>query len=156
MSERKRRDQLDGPDYNPGTGLLYLLTLEECGMFTTSSQKPIPMNYFAGGTASEPGGQVVLRALDPATGKRVWQSPMTGSARMWTGVVSTASGVLFSGDDDGHLIALDGTTGKHLWHYYTGDDLTASPITYEVDGKQYVSIASGTNVFAFGLLEAMQ
>jgi alcohol dehydrogenase (cytochrome c) len=75
---------------------------------------------------------------------------------MWTGVVSTASGVVFSGDDDGHMIALDGANGKHLWHYYTGDDLTASPITYEVDGKQYVSIASGTNVFAFALFEPVQ
>jgi len=142
--------------YNPGTGLLYLLTLEECGMFTTSSQKPEPMKNFAGGAATEPGGQVILRALDPATGKRVWQYPMTGSARKWTGVVSTASGVVFSGDDDGHMIALDGTNGKHLWHYYTGDDLTASPITYEADGKQYVSIASGTNIFAFALFEPVQ
>jgi len=54
------------------------------------------------------------------------------------------------------MIALDGTNGKHLWHYYTGDDLTASPITYEADGKQYVSIASGTNIFAFALFEPVQ
>jgi alcohol dehydrogenase (cytochrome c) len=145
-----------GQSYNPGTGLLYVLTLEECGMFTTSTQKPVPMKNFAGGGATEPGGQVVLRAIDPKTGKRAWEYPMTGSAKMWTGTVSTASGVLFSGDDDGNMLALEAKTGRHLWHFSTGDLMTASPITYEVDGKQYVAIAAGTNVFAFGLFEAMQ
>jgi len=145
-----------GQSYNPGTGLLYVLTLEECGMFTTSTQKPVPMKNFAGGGATEPGGQVVLRAIDPVTGKRAWEYPMTGSAKMWTGTVSTASGVLFSGDDDGHMLALEAKTGRHLWHFYVGDLMTASPITYEVDGRQYVAIAAGTNVFAFGLFEPMQ
>jgi alcohol dehydrogenase (cytochrome c) len=75
---------------------------------------------------------------------------------MWTGTVSTATGVLFSGDDDGHLIALDAKTGRHLWHYNVGDILTASPIIYAVDGKEYVAIAAGTNVFSFGLFEPAQ
>ncbi len=145
-----------GQSYNPGTGLLYVLTMQACGLFTTSSQKPVPMKNFAGGGATQAGGQVILRALDPATGKRAWEYPMPGSGNMWTGVVSTASGVVFSGDDDGHLVALDGKTGRHLWHYYTGDDLTASPVTFEVDGRQYVSIASGSNVFAFALFQAGQ
>jgi alcohol dehydrogenase (cytochrome c) len=142
-----------GQSYNPATGLLYVLTLEECGMFTTSSQTPVPMKNFAGGGATEPGGHVVLRALDPKTGKRVWEYPMTGSARMWTGTVSTAGGVVFSGDDDGHLVVLEAHTGRHLWHFNVGDLLTASPVTYQVDGKQYVAIAAGTNVFSFGLFE---
>nr|MDQ2899347.1 PQQ-binding-like beta-propeller repeat protein [Acidobacteriota bacterium] len=145
-----------GQSYNPGTGLLYVLTLEQCGMFTSSSMTPVPMKNFGGGGATEEGGQVILRALDPATGKRVWEYPMTGSGRMWTGIVSTASGVLFTGDDDGHLVALDATNGKHLWHFNMGELLTASPITYEVDGKQYVAIASATSVFSFGLFEPMK
>ena len=145
-----------GQSYNPGTGLLYILTLEQCGMFSSSSQEPVPMKNFSGGGATEDGGQVILRAIDPKTAKRVWEYPMTGGGRMWTGTVSTASGVLFSGDDDGHLLALDAKTGKHLWHFNMGESLTASPITYEVDGKQYVTIASATAVFSFGLFEPMQ
>jgi len=50
-------------------------------------------------------------------------------------------------------MALDARTGRHLWHYYMGQMLTASPMTYLVDGKQYVAVASATAVFAFGLVE---
>jgi alcohol dehydrogenase (cytochrome c) len=142
-----------GQSYNPVTGLLYILTLEECGMFTLSSQRPVPMKNFAGGAASEPGGAVILRAVDPKTGKRVWQYPVGNYSRMWTGTASTTTGVLFSGDDDGHLIALEARTGRHLWHYNVGDTLTASPVIYAVDGKEYVAVAAGTNVFSFGLFE---
>jgi alcohol dehydrogenase (cytochrome c) len=143
-----------GQSYNPGTGLLYVLTLEQCGLYTTSLQDPPPpMKNFAGGGATEEGGQVILRAIDPKTGKRAWEYPMTGGGRMWTGTVSTASGIVFTGDDDGNLVALEAKTGKHLWNFNMGELLTASPITYEVDGKQYVAIASATAVFSFGLFE---
>jgi alcohol dehydrogenase (cytochrome c) len=125
-------------------------------MYTSSSQKPVPMKNFGGGGATEEGGQVILRALDPKTGKRAWEYPMTGSGRMWTGTVSTAGGVVFTGDDDGHLVALEAKTGKHLWHFSMGELLTASPITYEVDGKQFVAIASATAIFSFGLFEPAQ
>ncbi|MDX1978951.1 MAG: PQQ-dependent dehydrogenase, methanol/ethanol family [Bryobacteraceae bacterium] len=145
-----------GQSYNPGTGLLYLITLEQCGMYTSSSQQPVPMKNFSGGGATEEGGQVILRALDPKTGKRVWEYPMTGAGRMWAGTVSTAGGVVFTGDDDGHMVALNARTGEHLWHFSVGENLTASPITYEVDGRQYVAIASATAVFSFGLFEPAQ
>lgn len=144
-----------GQSYNPGTGLLYVLTLEQCGVYTTSLQKPVPMKNFVGGGATQDGGQIILRALDPKTAKRVWEYPMTGASAMWSGVVSTAGGVVFTGDDDGHLVALDARTGKHLWHFSMGELLTASPVTYEVDGKQYVAIASATSIFSFGLFEPM-
>ena len=111
------------------------------------------MKSFAGGGATEEGGQVVLRAFDPKTGKRVWEYPMSGLGRMWSGTVSTATGVLFSGDDDGQLLALDAKTGHHLWNFNMGELLTASPMTYEVRDRQYVAIASATAVFAFGLFE---
>jgi alcohol dehydrogenase (cytochrome c) len=114
------------------------------------------MKNFSGGGATEEGGQVILRAIDPKTAKRAWEYPMTGMGRMWSGTVSTAGGVLFAGDDDGSLVALDAKTGRHLWHFNMGELLTASPITYEVDGKQYVAIASATAVFAFGLFEPAQ
>src|SRR5258708_7365355 len=98
---------------------------------------------------SEP-GKFYLRALDPATGDRKWEYAMTGPATMWAGTVSTAGGLVFFGDDDGQIVALDAATGKHLWHFYMGQMLTASPITFRVGGKQYVSIVSASAVFTFG------
>ena len=64
--------------------------------------------------------------------------------------------VVFTGDDDGHLVALDAKSGKDLWYFNMGETLTASPITYQVDGKQYVAIASATAIFSFGLFEPSQ
>ena len=81
---------------------------------------------------------------------------MTGKAEMWAGLTGTVTGVLFAGDDDGHLIAIEAKTGKHLWHYQTGDGITASPITFAIDGKQYVSIANATSIVTFGLFEPVK
>jgi alcohol dehydrogenase (cytochrome c) len=101
-------------------------------------------------------GQFFLRAFDPTTGRRVWEYPMTGPAESWAGAFSTAGGIVFFGDDDGQLVAVDAKSGKHLWHFQMGEGLTASPITYMVDGKQHVAIASATAIFAFGLFEPVQ
>lgn len=144
------------PSYNPDTQLLYVPTLEQCDIVVTSTKMPEPGKGQAGGGGeqipAEP-GKFYMRAIDPKTGARRWEYPMTGPATMWAGTVSTAGGLLFFGDDDGQLVALDAKTGKHLWHYNMGQKLTASPMTFSLDGEQYVSIASATDVFTFGLFE---
>jgi alcohol dehydrogenase (cytochrome c) len=76
---------------------------------------------------------------------------MPGPATMWAGTVSTAGGLVFTGDDDGNLVALDAKTGADLWHFPTGQTLYASPVTFEVDGKQFVTIAAESDIFTFGL-----
>ncbi len=81
---------------------------------------------------------------------------MTGIGSMWAGTVSNAGGVVFAGDDDGNLLALEAKTGRHLWNFNVGERLTASPIVYELDGKQYVSIASASAIFSFGLFEPVK
>jgi alcohol dehydrogenase (cytochrome c) len=147
------------PSFNPAIGLLYVVTLEQCDNYTSSSKEPEPKKNFSGGGAGpkpQDVGQFFLRAFDPKTGERKWEYPMTGQADSWAGTVSTAGGVVFFGDDDGHLVGLDGHSGKHLWHFQTGEKLTASPISYAVDGKQYVAIASGSAIFSFGLFEPAQ
>ncbi len=130
------------PSFNPGAGLLYVPTLEQCDIYTGSAKEPEPMQGFAGTGGehipTEP-GQFFLRAFDPKTGQRIWEYPMTGPTTTWAGTVSTAGGLVFFGDDDGQLVAVDAKTGKYLWHYYMGQALSASPITYRVDGKQYVT-----------------
>lgn len=144
------------PAFNPQTGLLYVPTLEQCDVFTVSETIPEPKKEIMGG-GGEPEngrpGKFYMRALDPATGKRRWEYPMTGAAEMWAGAVSTAGGVIFFGDDDGQLVAVDAKSGQHLWHYSMGQNITASPITYMVDGRQYVTIAAASDVFTFGLFE---
>jgi alcohol dehydrogenase (cytochrome c) len=143
------------PTFDPATGLLYVPTLEECDIYTAAAQSPEPMKDLGGGGAesiSKEPGKFYLRALNPSNGERRWQYPMTGKVDMWAGAVSTSGGVVFFGDDDGSLVALDSITGKHLWHYYMGQTITASPMTFSVGGRQYVSIATTTDVFTFGLL----
>jgi PQQ-dependent dehydrogenase (methanol/ethanol family) len=144
------------PSYNPQTELLYVPTLEQCDMYSSSAKTAEPMKNFGGtggeSISKEP-GRFYLRALDPRTGGKRWEYPMTGHGDMWAGTVSTAGGLVFFGDDDGQLVAVDATTGRHLWHYYLGQNLTASPITFMADGKQYVTIVAATDVFTFALLE---
>ncbi len=144
------------PSFNPATGLFYVMTLEQCDVYSASIKTPEPMKGFSGGGAGrnpDSTGQFFLRALDPTTGKRRWEFPLSGRVDAWPGTLSTAGGVIFSADDDGHMIALDARDGKVLWHFQTGEVINTSPVTYAVDGKQYVSIASSTAIFTFGLFE---
>jgi alcohol dehydrogenase (cytochrome c) len=65
--------------------------------------------------------------------------------------MTTAGGLVFFGDDAGSLEAIDSQSGKPLWHFGTGQEISASPMTYAADGKQYVAIAAGSDVFSFAL-----
>ncbi len=76
-----------------------------------------------------------------------WKHP----SPTWSGVLSTAGGVVFTGDAEGNFIALDAVSGKALWHFQCGASVYSSPMTYAVDGKQYVAVAAGSALFTFGL-----
>ena len=76
-----------------------------------------------------------------------------GGANSWGGTLSLASGVTFVCSDGGAFSALDTASGKVLWQFQTNIDFKASPMTYVFDNKQYVAIASGQSVMAFGLVE---
>jgi len=69
----------------------------------------------------------------------------------WTGTLVTAGNLVFCADAGGNFFALDATTGKALWHVELGNSVRANPITYAVDGKQYVEAAAGNSVFVFSL-----
>ncbi len=144
------------PTFHPGTGLFYVPSLEMCDIVATSAKTPEPGKGMAGGGGehipTEP-GRFYMRAIDPKTGERRWEYPMTGPATAWAGAVSTDGGLVFFGDDDGQLVALNAKTGEALWHYGMGQMLSASPMTFSASGKQYVAIASQTDIFAFGLFE---
>jgi alcohol dehydrogenase (cytochrome c) len=147
------------PSFSPRTGLFYVSAWEN-----TST------TYIKGDTAPEfkPGGGFTglfprpglatddvhssIQAIDPKTGTKRWtyriNTPSTEA-----GVLTTASDMLFSGARDGSFFALDARTGKLLWQTNLGPSVAAAPITYAVNGKQYVSIVAGNSMFTFGLRE---
>ena len=93
MPVRARRHELDVAKLQPATGLLYLPTVEQCDTYMSSARTAEPMKNFAGtggeSISKEP-GRIYLRALDPRTGEKRWEYPMTGHGDMWAGTVSTA------------------------------------------------------------------
>lgn len=72
-------------------------------------------------------------------------------SRPYAGLMSTAGNVVFGGTEEGHVIALDATTGKHLWHFSAGGPVRAAPISYLSSGKQIVAVSAGDVLIAFGL-----
>ena len=89
--------------------------------------------------------------MNPLTGETAWEFAMADVTD--SGLLSTGGNVLFSGSREGFFYALDSKTGKLLWKRYLGGQIAASPITYSVEGKQYVAIASGSGLFAFTVRE---
>jgi alcohol dehydrogenase (cytochrome c) len=141
--------------YNPATRLFYVNTLERCAIYT---KRPAPewqagRNYYGGGGQRDPQdkAQKFLRAFDIETGKVVWEIPQEGPANTWTGTLTTASGLVIFGDDGNSLAAADAKTGKRLWEFPLTEPLHTSPMTYQFDGKQYVSILNGGIVYTFGV-----
>lgn len=83
----------------------------------------------------------VLRAYDPATGKRVWE--VKNKAPLWGGVLATGGNLVFTGTPEGYLKAFDAKTGAELWKFQTGSGVVGCPITWDMDGQQYVAVTSG-------------
>jgi PQQ-dependent dehydrogenase (methanol/ethanol family) len=140
--------------FNPATKLFYVMALEKCNIFTKSDAVwKAGESYYGGDARTIPGepGQKFLRALDIETGRVVWEFPQIGTANSWGGVLSTAGGVVFFGEDSGAFAAVDAATGKALWHFHTSELWKASPMTYLAGGEQFVAIAAGSNILAFGL-----
>lgn len=139
------------PAYNPGTGLFYLIAQEGCGLNFRVSNKPGAGGSYLESPHEGEEWQLFVRALDGLTGKTVWDYKQVGSFHYGPGVLSTAGGVLFAGEHKGQLTALDARKGSVLWNFNTGALITSSPISYGVNGQQYIAISSGPNVFAFSL-----
>jgi alcohol dehydrogenase (cytochrome c) len=142
--------------FSPETGLYYVQALENCNIFTKSPGKWEPGKSYYDGTARQaPGetGEKVLRAIEIRTGKIAWELPQSGPANTWGGTLATAAGLVFFGDDSGALTAIGAGGGRPLWHFPANVLWKASPMTYMFDGQQYVAVAAGSNILAFGLVE---
>ena len=125
--------------FSPETGLYYFLALEEC--------VGKPTGY------PDQTGQRFLRAVNIETGAIAWEVPQPGPARAktWTGVLATATGLLFYGQPNGGFAAVDQRDGRTLWQFPTNVRMKASPMTFSVGGRQYVAVAAGPNILCFGL-----
>jgi PQQ-dependent dehydrogenase (methanol/ethanol family) len=129
----------DATAFSPQTGLYYFLALEEC-----VGDKP---------SYPDQKGQRFLRALNIETGEIAWETPQPGPARAktWSGVLATAGGLVFYGQPNGGFAAVDQRDGKTLWQFPTNVFMKASPITFTVNGNQFVAVAAGPNILCFGL-----
>jgi len=142
------------PSYNPATHLFYFLALEQCGTFFTKAEKFTEgRTYYATGVKHAPGekSQKTLLAYDLLSGEFAWRYPQVGTGRSSGGTMTTAGGIVFLGDDAESFEAVEANTGAPLWHFHTGQNMHASPMSYAVGGKQYVAVASGDDVFTFAL-----
>jgi alcohol dehydrogenase (cytochrome c) len=142
--------------YSPQTGLYYVQTLENCNIFVKNqSEWAAGKSYMGGATrqAPEAPNQKILRAIDVKTGRVAWELPQAGPGAARGGTLATASGLLFFCDDQDRFAAVDAANGKPLWQFSANSIWRASPMTYQFDEKQYVAIASGSNIIVFGLVE---
>jgi alcohol dehydrogenase (cytochrome c) len=161
------------PSYSPSTGLFYLSTWEDYGTIFSGVQADYKEGTrFTGGANTSPvpgaenptgarngpvntyteamahGGVV---AIDPATGDKKWHFEMHDVNT--SGILTTATDLLFVGGREGYFQALNARTGTLLWKQNLGGEIIAGPISFQVDGKQYITIASGNSLFAFALRE---
>jgi alcohol dehydrogenase (cytochrome c) len=144
------------PSYSPRTGLFYISSWENTGTIATEGGRPkgtgnAPMGAATLGTnlKTEEEGYGAVRAFDPKTGERKWQFKMNDIT--WAGVLTTASDLLFSGGREGYFFALNARTGELLWKAALGGQVNSGPMSYSVNGKQYVAVCAGSALFTFAL-----
>ncbi len=145
------------PSFNETTGLLYFMALEYCQNFFSA---PTPQEFEEGkefystGVKQIPGEEPAkkfLVAYDVGSGAISWKNPQVGSGHSSAGTMTTAGGLVFFGDDAQSFEAVEASSGRALWHFNTGQPISASPMTYAVEGRQYVAIAAGSDIFSFAL-----
>jgi PQQ-dependent dehydrogenase (methanol/ethanol family) len=135
--------------YNPTAKLFYVMAVEDCNIYRQSASG----GYVPARDPSNP-PEKYLRAIDIETGKIVWEVAQVGAPEgNYSGVLSTAGGLVFYGETGGSFAAVDARTGKTLWHFDTGQEWRASPMTYLVNGRQHIAIASGGNILSFALAD---
>jgi alcohol dehydrogenase (cytochrome c) len=143
------------PAYNPDTHMLYFLALEDCSTYFTKPDRFAEgRTFYATGVehSNAPGDRWRnLLAFDVTTGQFAWRYRQVAGGWASAGVVTTASGLVFFGDENESFEAVDARTGSPLWHFQTGQAIHSSPMSYEVSHRQYVAIAAGNDLFSFGL-----
>jgi alcohol dehydrogenase (cytochrome c) len=151
-------DQVGGtngnvPSFDAARGLFFVTAREICGVYYSWKLDYTPGQNFRAGQVRrdpdrDPDVYTALRAIDPKTGERRWEYKYPSTT--WAGTMSTASGLVFAGNDQGNMMAFDSKTGKNLWWFEAGGAINATT-TYMLDGRQYVLVPAGSTVVAFAL-----
>jgi alcohol dehydrogenase (cytochrome c) len=139
------------PSFDPKTGLFIVAAHPSWSIYFA---KAADGTYGWAGADYSVWGKGLLEAIDYKTGKILWTHQLGDGAP--AGVLTTDSGLTFTGDHNGNVLALDTSNGKTLWHAGTSVRMETSPITYELDKRQYVVTGSGGVVFAWALPEVVQ
>jgi PQQ-dependent dehydrogenase (methanol/ethanol family) len=135
--------------YSPVAKLFYVMAVEDCNIYRKSERG----GYVPSRDPSNP-PEKYLRAIDIESGKIVWEIPQVGAPEgNYSGALSTAGGLVFYGETGGSFAAVDARTGQTLWHFDTGQEWRASPMTYLVNGRQHIAIAAGGNILSFALAD---
>ena len=154
------------PSFSPRTGLFYISSWDNYSAISTLADVPPwqeTRKYtgrapVARGSAPRPAGVAfrteaegygAVRAIDPKTGEKKWDFKMVDYTE--SGILTTASDLLFSGGREGHFFALDARTGELLWKVSLGGTVASGPMTYAVDGRQYVAVSADSALYVFGL-----
>ena len=140
------------PSYDASNGWLYLSYMEMGNKYIRQDGAYEPGKAYWGGRAAaltEP-STAGIRAIDSATGEKKWEFEISQGS-LASGVLATAGGVVFAASTEGNLIALDSKTGKFLWRFQAGGAIPSSPMSYAVDGKQYVAVSSAGVLYGFAL-----
>ena len=143
------------PTFSPRTSLLYVNAFDGEQIYFIRDEEYVEGEQYLGG-GGESAGPIdnyhsAVRAIDPATGDIRWEYAI--APRSTSGLMSTAGDLVFGGTVDGYFFAIDAVSGEELWHMTVGARVHSAPISYAVDGQQYVSIAAGNVVFTFGLAD---
>jgi alcohol dehydrogenase (cytochrome c) len=143
------------PSFSPKTGLFYVSAWENShsggppGQRGAANTTPMADTALAPNVKTEEEGYGVVRAFDPRTLDQKWEFKMNDIT--WAGVLSTAGDVVFSGGREGYFYALDGRTGALLWKIALGGQVNSGPMSYSVNGRQYIAVNAGTSLFTFAL-----
>jgi alcohol dehydrogenase (cytochrome c) len=131
--------------YSQDTGLFYVPSNEwEMDIWNEPTAYKKGAAYLGAGFTIKPINDAyigVLRAIDPKSGKEVWR--YENNAPLWGGVMTTAGGLVFTGNPEGYLMAFDAKTGEMVYKFNTGSGIVGTPVTWEQDGEQYIAVVSG-------------
>ena len=142
------------PSYHPASKLFFFVANEDCTVYLLKPENfKEGRTYYATGArhSSTDHGQKILLAFDLEADKPAWRYVQAGEGYSSAGTMTTAGDLLFFGDNAQSFEAVDPRSGKPLWHFNTGQSIHASPMSYAVLGKQYVTIAAGSDLFSFAL-----
>ena len=141
---------LQAPSYSPATGLYYLGVNNSCmnALVVTPVMSPFGLTGVSYTASLAPGYDFVgeFVAFDPVTGEREWVYRPESGAPMSASALSTAGGIVFGGTSDRQLFALNDETGELLWQTRLNGDVSGAPITYEIDGRQYLAVTAGGRI----------